>query len=67
MTNKKEGADGKDSEDVEGASACATGCAWRMIGHLQSNKAAKAAELFTAIDSVDSLALAGTTFTQYVG
>ncbi len=29
-----------------------------MIGHLQTNKAAKAAELFTAIDSVDSLRLA---------
>src|SRR5689334_17451389 len=28
---------------------------WHMIGHLQSNKAAKAAELFTGIDSVDSL------------
>lgn len=31
---------------------------WHMIGHLQSNKAGKAAELFTAIDSVDSLKLA---------
>jgi pyridoxal phosphate enzyme (YggS family) len=29
-----------------------------MIGHLQSNKAVKAAELFSAIDSVDSLRLA---------
>jgi PLP dependent protein len=29
-----------------------------LIGHLQSNKAAKAAELFNAIDSVDSLKLA---------
>ena len=29
-----------------------------MIGHLQSNKAAAAAELFTAVDSVDSLKLA---------
>ena len=28
---------------------------WHMIGHLQSNKAGKAAELFNAIDSVDSL------------
>lgn len=32
--------------------------AWHMIGHLQSNKAAKAAELFSAIDSLDSLRLA---------
>ncbi len=31
---------------------------WHMIGHLQTNKAAKSAELFTAIDSVDSLRLA---------
>ena len=32
---------------------------WHMIGHLQTNKAAKAVELFTAVDSVDSLRLAG--------
>jgi len=31
---------------------------WHMIGHLQTNKAAKAAELFHAVDSVDSLRLA---------
>ncbi len=31
---------------------------WHLIGHLQSNKAARAAELFDAIDSVDSLRLA---------
>ncbi|MGH9499695.1 MAG: YggS family pyridoxal phosphate-dependent enzyme [Terriglobales bacterium] len=31
---------------------------WHMIGHLQSNKAAKAVELFTGVDSVDSLRLA---------
>jgi pyridoxal phosphate enzyme (YggS family) len=31
---------------------------WHMIGHLQTNKAAKAAELFSAVDSVDSLRLA---------
>ena len=31
---------------------------WHMIGHLQTNKATKAAELFTAIDSVDSIKLA---------
>jgi len=31
---------------------------WHMIGHLQSNKAAKAAEFFHAVDSVDSLKLA---------
>jgi pyridoxal phosphate enzyme (YggS family) len=31
---------------------------FRLIGHLQTNKAAQAAELFAAIDSVDSLRLA---------
>ncbi len=31
---------------------------WHLIGHLQTNKAAKAAELFSAVDSVDSARLA---------
>jgi pyridoxal phosphate enzyme (YggS family) len=31
---------------------------WHLIGHLQSNKARKTAELFSAVDSVDSLRLA---------
>lgn len=31
---------------------------WHMIGHLQGNKAGKAAEWFAAVDSVDSLRLA---------
>jgi PLP dependent protein len=31
---------------------------WHMIGHLQNNKAGKAAELFHGVDSVDSLKLA---------
>jgi len=31
------------------------GAEWHMIGHLQSNKAARAAELFDAVDSVDSV------------
>jgi pyridoxal phosphate enzyme (YggS family) len=31
---------------------------WHMIGHLQSNKAARTSELFRAVDSVDSLKLA---------
>jgi hypothetical protein len=34
------------------------GAEWHMIGHLQSNKATKAAELFRAVDSLDSLKLA---------
>ncbi len=31
---------------------------WHLIGHLQTNKAAKAAELFDAVDSVDSFRMA---------
>jgi pyridoxal phosphate enzyme (YggS family) len=31
---------------------------WHMVGHLQSNKAARAAGLFHTVDSVDDLALA---------
>jgi hypothetical protein len=31
---------------------------WHLIGHLQSNKAAKAAELFDAVDSADSVRMA---------
>ena len=31
---------------------------WHLVGHLQSNKAARAAHLFHSIDSVDSIALA---------
>ena len=34
------------------------GAGWHLIGHLQSNKAARAAELFGAVDSVDSVKLA---------
>jgi PLP dependent protein len=34
------------------------GSEWHLIGHLQSNKADKAAELFDGVDSLDSLRLA---------
>jgi pyridoxal phosphate enzyme (YggS family) len=34
------------------------GSRWHMIGHLQTNKTAKAAELFSAVDSVDSVKVA---------
>ena len=34
------------------------GAEWHMIGHLQTNKAGKAAEMFGAVDSVDSVKLA---------
>lgn len=40
-----------DLADVAGAE-------WHMIGHLQTNKASKAAELFGGVDSVDSVKLA---------
>jgi pyridoxal phosphate enzyme (YggS family) len=40
-----------------GALADLTGAEWHMIGHLQTNKAGKAVELFNAIDSIDSLKL----------
>jgi hypothetical protein len=48
-------------QEFEGKSAALSelkNAEWRLIGHLQSNKAKKAAELFHAIDSVDSLRLA---------
>ena len=44
--------------DKAGALRDLAGAEWHMIGHLQTNKAVKAAELFAAVDSVDSLRLA---------
>ena len=41
-----------------GALAGLSGAEWHMIGHLQTNKAGKAVELFSAVDSVDSVKLA---------
>jgi hypothetical protein len=41
-----------------GALANLAGAEFHMIGHLQTNKAAKATELFGAVDSVDSVKLA---------
>src|SRR5580658_3010948 len=40
-------------EELEDLEAC-----WHLIGHLQSNKARKAARLFECVDSVDSVELA---------
>src|SRR5579859_384683 len=40
-----------------GAVADLAEASWHMIGHLQTNKAGKAAELFGAVDSVDSVKL----------
>ena len=36
----------------------AANATWHMIGHVQSNKAARVAQLFDRVDSVDSIALA---------
>jgi pyridoxal phosphate enzyme (YggS family) len=48
----------QEFSEKAGALADLRGAEWHMIGHLQSNKAAKAVELFRAVDSVDSLKLA---------
>src|SRR5712691_4424363 len=47
-------------QEWEGKRAWTEGLAatWHLIGHLQSNKAARAARLFHSVDSVDDSALA---------
>src|SRR5690349_22988748 len=47
-------------QEWEGKRAGTDGLAstWHLIGHLQSNKAARAARLFHSIDSVDDFAIA---------
>jgi pyridoxal phosphate enzyme (YggS family) len=47
-------------QEWEGKRTGAEGLAatWHLIGHLQSNKAARAAKLFHSVDSVDDLAIA---------
>ena len=48
-------------QEFEGKCAALSDCAgaeWRLIGHLQTNKAADAVRAFSAIDSIDSLRLA---------
>jgi pyridoxal phosphate enzyme (YggS family) len=44
--------------DKAGALSSLADASFHLIGHLQTNKAGKAAELFSAVDSVDSLRLA---------
>jgi len=53
--NKVQEAEGKITalEDLRAA-----GLVWHMIGHVQSNKGRRAAELFDAVDSVDDVTLA---------
>ncbi|HKD79790.1 MAG TPA: YggS family pyridoxal phosphate-dependent enzyme [Candidatus Angelobacter sp.] len=48
----------QDFGDKAPALAALKDAEWHLIGHLQSNKTKKAAELFSAVDSVDSLRLA---------
>src|SRR5437764_2475536 len=47
-------------QEWEGKRAGTDGLAatWHLIGHLQSNKAARAARLFHSIDSIDDFAVA---------
>ena len=40
------------------AELAVSGAEFHLIGHLQSNKAARAAELFTSVDTLDSVSLA---------
>ena len=48
----------QEMEDKAVAVAGLQGARFHLIGHLQSNKTKKAAQLFSAIDSVDSVKLA---------
>jgi pyridoxal phosphate enzyme (YggS family) len=45
-------------EGKRGEIASLPGAVWHLIGHLQSNKAARAAKIFDCVDSVDDLAVA---------
>jgi pyridoxal phosphate enzyme (YggS family) len=45
-------------QEAEAKVAATTGGTWHLIGHLQSNKAARAVALFHVIESVDSVDLA---------
>jgi pyridoxal phosphate enzyme (YggS family) len=45
-------------QEAEAKVAALVGVAWHLVGHLQSNKARRAVELFDTIESVDSLELA---------
>jgi len=49
--------EGKRGE-VEDLAAPELGARWHLVGHLQSNKAARAAKMFHSVDSVDDFALA---------
>ena len=48
----------QEFQDKSSALSGWNGAEWHLIGHLQSNKANRASEIFDAVDSVDSLRLA---------
>ena len=45
-------------QEAEAKSGALPGASWQLVGRLQSNKAARAIDLFEAVQSVDSFALA---------
>ena len=45
-------------QEADAKAAALPGASWQMVGHLQSNKTARALELFESIQSVDSVELA---------
>ena len=45
-------------QEAESKAPDVPGARWRLVGHLQGNKAARAVRLFDSIDSVDSVDLA---------
>jgi pyridoxal phosphate enzyme (YggS family) len=45
-------------QEADTKAAALPGASWQMVGHLQSNKTARAVDLFEAIQSVDSVELA---------
>jgi len=47
-----------ESKRAQLAGLADMGATWHMIGHVQSNKAARVAQLFHRVDSLDSLSLA---------
>jgi pyridoxal phosphate enzyme (YggS family) len=50
-----------------GASSELPGAVWHLIGHLQSNKAGRAAGIFDCVDSVDNVAVAERLARAWVG
>ncbi len=53
-------------QEAQAKAAEVPGATWHLVGHLQSNKAARAVELFDVVESVDSVEL-GTRLAKLVG